>query len=180
MKVFIAGPRAVSTLDAPVMEKLNNIYQKNYTVLVGDASGVDIAVQKFFCNLGYGDVVVFASNGRARSNIGRWEIRKVDVPNHTKGFNYYAAKDKAMADEADYGFMIWNGESKGTLNNIINLLNAGKQTVVYLITEQSFHNIDDIDSLNDLISLCSSDTRLLFKRLSKPSMANAFQQISLF
>ena len=180
MKVFIAGPRAISALDAPVQEKLNSIYEKKYTVLVGDASGIDSAVQKFYCDLGYRNVVVFASDGRARNNIGGWEIRKIDVPNRTKGFNYYAEKDKAMADDADYGFMIWNGESKGTLSNTINLLNAGKQTVVYLIPAKSFYSVDDIDSIHYLISLCSSNTRLLFERLSKPTVANAFQQISLF
>jgi len=180
MKVFIAGPRAISTLETPIQEKLSNIYEKKYTVLVGDASGIDSAVQKYFCDLGYKNVVVFASDGRARNNIGSWEIRQIDVPNRVKGFNYYAAKDKAMADDADYGFMIWNGESKGTLNNIINLLNAGKQTVVYLISAKSFYCVDDTDSLNYLISLCSSNTRLLFERLSKTPVANAFQQISLF
>ena len=180
MKVFIAGPRAISSLDAPVQEKLNSIYQKKFTVLIGDSSGVDSAVQNFFSDLGYGKVIVFASNGRVRNNIGSWEIRNISVPDHTKGFNYYAEKDKAMADDADCGFMIWNGESKGTLNNIINLLNAGKQTVVYLISAKSFYRIDDIDSLNNLISLCSSNTRLLYERLNKPSVAIAFQQISLF
>ena len=103
-------------------------------MLIGDASGVDSAVQKFYNNLSYGNVIVFASDGRARNNIGSWEIRKIDVPNHTRGFNYYAEKDKAMAEDADNGFMIWNGESKGTLNNIINLLNAEKHTIVYLTT----------------------------------------------
>jgi len=180
MKVFVAGPRAISSLDALVQEKLNRIYQKKYTVLIGDASGADRAVQSFFSDLGYGNVIVFASNGRARNNIGSWEIRNISVPDHAKGFNYYAVKDKAMADDADCGLMIWNGESKGTLNNIINLLNAGKQTVVYLISEKSFYRVDDIDSLYNLISLCSSNTRLLFERLSKPSVANVFQQISLF
>jgi len=180
MKVFIAGPRAISVLDAPVQEKLNNIYTKSYTVLVGDAGGVDSAVQRFYFSLGYGNVVVFARDGIARNNIGGWEIRKIDVPHRSKGFSYYAEKDKAMANDADFGFMIWNGESKGTLNNIVNLLSAGKQTVVYLISEKAFYSVGDADSLHRLISLCSSNTRLLFERLSKPSVASAFQQISLF
>jgi len=81
------------------------------------------------------------------------------------------------------GLMHWNkqnGESKGTLNNIINLQSAGKQTAVYLTSAKSFYSVDDIDSLHHMISLCSSNTRLLFERLSKRSAANAFQQISLF
>ena len=40
---------------------------------------------------------------------------------------YYRAKDLAMVEDADCGFMIWNGESKGTLNNILNLLYMDKK-----------------------------------------------------
>lgn len=34
-----------------------------------------------------------------------------------------------MAKAADYGFMIWNGKSKGTLNNIINLVQYNKNVL---------------------------------------------------
>ncbi len=122
LKIFIAGPRAISSLEKTVEDRLYGIYTKNYTVLVGDASGVDKAVQKFFSQLGYSNVVVLASNGKVRNNLGSWQVETVTVPNSIRGFDFYAAKDKAMADNADYGFMLWNGESKGTLNNIINLL----------------------------------------------------------
>jgi len=181
MKVFIAGPRVISVLDTPVVERLNNIYTKNYTVLVGDAGGVDSAVQKYFSDLGYGNVVVFASEGKARNNIGRWEVRGIDVPARSKGFSYYTAKDKAMAEHTDYGFMIWNGESKGTLNNIINLVNLGKSSIVYLTIMKTFYSIEDIDSLQELLALCGQSTRLLFERLSKSlSMPSVHKQISLF
>ena len=35
-----------------------------------------------------------------------------------------------MSELADYGFMIWDGESVGTLHNILNLA-KGKLVVVY-------------------------------------------------
>jgi len=180
MKVFVAGPRTISSIDAPVEERLNNIYTKNYTVLVGDASGVDSAVQKYFCNLGYGNVIVFASEGKARNNVGRWEVRRIDVPARLKGFNYYAAKDRAMSEDADYGFMIWNGESKGTLNNIISLVNLGKRSIVYLTTEKKFYKIDDIECLQKLLAFCSQNAKSLFELLNKPSIQNTYRQISMF
>jgi hypothetical protein len=37
-----------------------------------------------------------------------------------------------MSDEADYGFMIWDGEGQGKVNNVLNLLERGKRVVVYL------------------------------------------------
>ena len=181
MKIFIAGPRSISVLDEPVGEKLNNIYTKNFTVLVGDASGVDSAVQKYFYELGYGNVVVFACEGKARNNIGGWEVCSVDVPAKFKGFNYYAVKDRAMSEDADYGFMIWNGESRGTLNNIINLVNLGKCSIVYLTTMKAFYNVKDIMHLQELLALSSQNTRLHFERLYKPSsIPPVYKQISLF
>ncbi len=36
-----------------------------------------------------------------------------------------------MAKESDYGFMIWNGKSKGTLNNTINLLRVNQKVLLY-------------------------------------------------
>jgi hypothetical protein len=36
-----------------------------------------------------------------------------------RGFAYYATKDQVMVDDAEYGLMLWDGESKGTLNSVI-------------------------------------------------------------
>jgi hypothetical protein len=41
-------------------------------------------------------------------------------------------KGLAMARDAKYGLMLWDGKSKGTLNNILNLIAAEKRTLVYL------------------------------------------------
>ena len=54
-----------------------------------------------------------------------------------------------MASEADYGFMIWDGCSKGTTNNISNLLNAGKMVLVFLTNEQAFYTFREIGELED-------------------------------
>jgi len=165
MKIFIAGPRAISVLDKEVKDRLHGIYEKNYTVLVGDANGVDKAIQKYFATLNYNNVLVYASNGNARNNIGSWPVEGVPVSGNAKGFDFYAAKDKAMAHAADYGFMLWNGESKGTLNNIINLLNDSKKSLVYFSPEKSFVNIDTFESLENLIISCPSETMNLYKLL---------------
>jgi len=41
MKVFIAGPRAVKTLNKDITDVLSRIIEKQLTVLLGDADGVD-------------------------------------------------------------------------------------------------------------------------------------------
>jgi|GEM_PF-5991929 len=38
MKVFIAGPRAITKFDKRVEERLNNIYSMYMNVIVGDAA----------------------------------------------------------------------------------------------------------------------------------------------
>ena len=169
MKIFIAGPRAISTLPPSVEERLCGIYKKDYTVLVGDANGVDKAVQKLFAELGHANVTVYATNGKARNNIGNWPVEAVVVASDVKGFDYYAAKDKAMASAADYGFMIWNGESKGTLNNLINLLGDDKTVLVYFVPQQAFITIDSHEKLEELLAHCSEETNTLYNKLNNLS-----------
>lgn len=166
MKVFIAGPRAITKFNKRVEERLNNIYSMQMNVIVGDAAGVDKAVQEYFFRMRYQNVSVYASQGKARNNIGSWEVVNVEVEKKLKGFNFYAAKDIRMAEEADYGFMIWNGKSKGTLNNVINLINRNKKTLIYFIPSNEFFTVKNLADLECIVSQCEEDTRNLFKNLS--------------
>lgn len=152
MNVFIAGPRAVSSLNKHVKERLNNLVNNNFEILVGDANGIDKQIQSFFNSVNYNAVKVFASNGKARNNIGGWKVESVNVQPGVKGFDFYAAKDMEMAKAADYGFMIWNGKSKGTLNNINNLVKLNKKVLVYLIPNKQFYTICDIHDIDKLFT----------------------------
>lgn len=165
MKIFIAGARSIKGLSPKVQQRMMTIYQKGYDVLVGDCYGVDTSVQRFYSDLGYGNVVVFASNGKARNNIGRWNVRNVPVPSYIKGFDFYKQKDVAMANEADYGFMIWDGESRGTLNNIINLIARGKRVLVYLTPKEEMIVIKNFDDLSQLVARCIPTTQFMYNRL---------------
>lgn len=106
MIVFIAGPRAIKRLNNNIEERLYNIYLNNIKVVVGDAAGVDKAVQDYFYRLNYSNVNVYATQGKARNNVGNWPVVDVEVNRRLKGFDYYAAKDVKMAEVADYGFML--------------------------------------------------------------------------
>ena len=88
-----------------VKVKLLSISDKHYDVLVGDCSGVDTAIQRFFLMHQYSKITVFASNGKARNNLGNWPINNVFVEEGIKGFDFYRQKDIAMAKEADFGFI---------------------------------------------------------------------------
>lgn len=154
VKIFIAGARSVHHLDAAVQQRLMTIYQKGYDVLVGDCYGVDTSVQNFYSDLGYSNVIVYASNGKARNNIGNWSVQSVAAPSHVRGFDFYKQKDIAMANEADYGFMIWDGKSRGTFNNILNLIAQDKKVLIYLTTQAKMAAVKNFDDLNHLLEQC--------------------------
>ena len=78
---------------------------------------------------------------RCRNNVGSWPTKRISHVGRSKDFAYYAAKDLAMAQDAKCGVMLWDGRSKGTLNNIQNLLRLGKKTLVYIGTDKAFHKL---------------------------------------
>jgi hypothetical protein len=50
--------------------------------------------------------------------------------------------------------MLWDGKSKGTLNNIENLIVMAKKTLVYLTPEKAFHKIASKQDLRELPGRC--------------------------
>lgn len=153
MKVFIGGSRAVAQLNAGIRAKLDDLVRRNCIILIGDANGADKAVQRYFLERHYANVEVFCV-GKCRNNVGGWPVRTIEPPNDRKDFSYYSAKDFAMAREAGCGVMFWDGKSKGTLQNILNLLGAGKKTLVYFAPSKDFHVLADEQDLQGLLARC--------------------------
>lgn len=118
MKVFISGSISISKLPMSVMKKIDSIISKHFMVLIGDAKGIDLAVQKYLFEKKYENVQVYYSGDNIRHNVGDWKTKGIIAKNNEKGRNLYTLKDVEMAEESDYGLMVWDGESKGTLNNI--------------------------------------------------------------
>lgn len=145
MKVFIAGARKISRLDKNILRKLQNMLNSGIDILVGDANGVDKAIQQYFFDNSYNNVYIYATNGITRNNLGNWQVVNVETKQQRKDFSFYTVKDKKMANDCDYGFMIWNGESKGTLNNMVNLTKLDKKVVVYFAPENIFYMINSYD-----------------------------------
>jgi hypothetical protein len=50
--------------------------------------------------------------------------------------------------------MIWDAKSKGTLNNVLNLLRLEKKILVYLAPTQSFQTVRTADDLHNLLAMC--------------------------
>lgn len=128
--VFIGGSRRTSRLPDGVVGRLANIMRNGHPVVIGDANGVDKAVQACLKDAGYASVTVFCSGDRPRNNLGSWPVEVVMPPSDAHGFHHYAAKDRTMAQKAQFGLMIWDGKSPGTLLNVLRLTAAGKMSVL--------------------------------------------------
>lgn len=138
---------------------------KGYTVLVGDCYGIDTSVQEFLKLHNYNNVYVYACNGKARNNIGNWPVNSVAVPKFATGFDFYVQKDIAMAEDADYGLMVWDGKSKGTLNNMINLLIQEKPVLLYFVGQHKMIVLKTIKDLKSFIFSLEEITKKSFNSL---------------
>ncbi|MBA3017874.1 MAG: hypothetical protein KKH17_05020 [Proteobacteria bacterium] len=177
--VFIGGSRRITRLSQAIQSRLDNIIDKGFTVVVGDANGVDKSVQKYFASKHHKNVIVFCMGGACRNNIGNWETRNISPQRAKRDFNYYATKDIQMANEASCGFMIWDAKSKGTLNNIINLLKRQKKVLVYVSLDKSFSTLHSMEDLFPLLTKCDKKTVERFKKELAITHLMLHQQIDL-
>ena len=151
IKVFIGGSRSIRRLDANIEERLANIMQKRYLVLIGDADGIDSLVQEYFQMSNYPNVIIYCSGNECRNNIGSWSEKHILVSSASTKREFYTAKDEQMAKDTDYGFMIWDGRSRGTLANIQFLTQQHKPTLVYLEPVRQFRIIKYPNEIGYLI-----------------------------
>jgi len=157
IKVFFGGSRKMGRLSQAVIERTDNIIANGYLILIGDANGTDKAMQKYLAGKNYRNVLVFCMGNMCRNNIGNWETRNVHSSSRKKDFNYYSTKDVLMCEEADYGFMLWDGKSKGTLNSILNLCEHSKKVLVYFSPTKSFYSVENKSDISKLLEHCDPD-----------------------
>ena len=162
--VFIGGSRRISRLNDTIRSRADDIMHQNFAVIIGDANGTDKSMQSYFASNGYRNVVVYCMEGQFRNNIGHWPTRQIYSHRQEKDFSYYATKDREMAKAASYGFMIWDGKSKGTFNNVLNLLRQQKEVLVYFLLDESCQTLKSHEDLAALLGKCSSNDRRKFER----------------
>lgn len=68
---------------------------------------------------------VYCTNDECRNNVGGWPVRAIRATRE-RGFDFYALKDAAMTADAECGFMLWDGQSRGTLANVRRLVDPGR------------------------------------------------------
>jgi hypothetical protein len=145
--VFIGGSRRIARLNEDIKFRADNVIRRKMQVLIGDANGTDKAMQQYFVNNRYDNVVVYCMGEHCRNNLGNWPVRHIVSERNERDFTYYATKDFEMAKEASYGFMIWDGKSKGTLNNILNLLQQQKKVLVYFSPDRTCYVLNSVGDI---------------------------------
>jgi hypothetical protein len=163
-KVFFGGSRGLSKLNADLIARTDKIIENEYRILVGDANGADKVMQHYLSDNNYEHVHVYCMEDTCRNNIGGWKTIHICTDRKTKDFNFFSTKDLRMSEDADYGFMLWDGKSKGTLNNILNLCERNKKALVYFTPQKSFFTIANFGDISDLLENCDHDALQLFEK----------------
>lgn len=157
--VFLSGSRRINRINDEIRDRLKNIVDNNFLVVLGDANGADKTLQKYLADLQYKNVMVYCSGQNNRNNIGEWEVQNVSVDPKLRGREFYAEKDRKMADIADYGFVLWDGKSSGSIANVMELLKRNKKSLIYFSPEKKFFSVSNIEELRQLLNKCDSDVR---------------------
>lgn len=139
------GKKVVTELPESLKDSLLAL-QKHIEVLVGDCQGIDVLVQKFLIeNCPDRKVSVYYSfpenadldETKPRNYLGdnnpNWQSVGIPVPSFYKSRAFYTQKDIAMCEDADFGIAVWDGKSKGTERNIVQLKFNGKSVDIIRI-----------------------------------------------
>lgn len=157
--VFIAGSIKIKRLDPLFVERIENVVSEAMNIIVGDANGADTSIQKELLRLGARNVKVYCTGDKSRNNVGSWSEKRVLSSAEPGTRAYFTAKDVEMAASAEFGLMLWDAASTGTLSNVFQLLSRGKKTVVFVNREKRFVNVKERNDVLDLVSVMTDGAR---------------------
>lgn len=157
--VFIAGSISISRLHEKVQERIRKVVFSDFDIVVGDADGADTSIQECLRENQANKVTVYCTSIEPRNNIAGWPVNYVQSNAKAGTRAFFTAKDLAMAKNSDYGLMIWDCKSTGTLSNVIELLKEKKKSVVFVNKNKEFVTICDKPSLDHLLHFMSENAR---------------------
>jgi hypothetical protein len=158
-KVFVAGSMNIKHLDAQVKARIDNIVASGFEVLVGDADGADASIQQYLFERGGSKTTVFCSGTHPRNNFGGWPVESVSTVHAEGSRAFFTAKDLRMAELSDFGLMIWDTKSTGTLSNVLELLTRRKKSAVFVNKVKAFQNVGTVEQLEELLRYMSDRAR---------------------
>ena len=180
--VFIAGSINIKRLAAEFVDRIKSVISAELDIVVGDADGADTSIQNVLHEATAKKVTVYCSGPRPRNNVGHWTVCSISSKAEPGSRAFFTAKDVEMARVADFGLMIWDTKSTGTLSNVIELLKRHHRSVVFVNRDKVFLNVNDADNLRQLVNLMSDSARSKAEEkiaLSAKISAIANEQFSL-
>lgn len=157
--VFIAGSISISRLHEKVADRISKIVSSDFNVVVGDADGADTSIQECLQRYQAGKVTVYCTGDAPRNNVAKWPVHSVVSKAKAGTRTFFTAKDLEMARDSDYGLMVWDCKSTGTLSNVIELLREKKKSVVFVNKNKDFVTISDKGDLERLVAFMSDHAR---------------------
>ena len=162
--VFIAGSIRIKRVHPHFVDRMSTIVSENMDVVVGDANGADTSIQQELSNRMAKNVTVYCTGDEPRNNIGKWKVRRVHSSAEPGTRAFFSAKDREMASIADFGLMLWDAASTGTLSNVIELLKGGKKCVVFINKDKSFINVKEVEDIHKLVAVMSEGAKAQAER----------------
>ncbi|MFT4929360.1 MAG: hypothetical protein ACI8WB_005491 [Phenylobacterium sp.] len=154
-KIFVSGSMQIKNLDHNVINRIGNIMNSQFEVIVGDADGVDSSIQRYLQERHFKPVKVYCAGEQPRNNLGHWLVKSINTDAKPGTRAFFTAKDLEMAQDCDYGFMVWDAKSTGTLSNAIELLKIKKFSLVYINKAKEFLKVRRVEDLEKLLSYMS-------------------------
>lgn len=165
--VFISGSRSQTVIPKTMQDSIETIIKREFSILIGDSNkGVDKEVLDFLRAPLYKDVTIFTISPTPRIKAeDDWNIRIIAADKSLAAQRRQIVKDRAMADAADWGMVLFNPIEKnrygslqvssGTLRNTIQMLLQGKMVKFFYIYEQDILS-KNLKGLNDLEGIITS------------------------
>lgn len=144
-KVFISGSISIEKIPQCAINSLDKMIENECEILVGDALGVDSQVQEHFKNKGYIYLTIYTIEKEPRNKKSdEFDVKKVKIDELEKDENKIeydkpqanskptnrekqGKKDMKMVEDCDFALCIWDGKSKGSYNNMLNLIKSNKK-----------------------------------------------------
>ena len=159
--VFISGTSKLqdktstyyrSKLPDAVRKEIDGYIRDKKKIIVGDAPGLDTAVQNYLAEKGYKKVVVYGTD-HTRTNAGKWKEKVVDGSGYEEGSKeWHALKDKAMQDDSMEGLavILEKGGASATRKNVEALVSQNKKVKIYELRGTEKERLDTwVDKLDD-------------------------------
>lgn len=169
--VFVSGSRSQSSIPKAVQDSLEAIIEKGIGILIGDSDkGVDNEIIDFLRIPLYRYVTVYTIAEHPRIEPEpEWATRTIEADMDLKPQQRQMVKDRAMADDADWGLALFNPIEKnrygalqvssGTLRNTIQMLLQGKMVKFFYVFEGEARskNLKELEDLESMIESYRSE-----------------------